>query len=158
MRQTLQNTAEHFQFLNPEHRQIMACKPQYANVIWLGLMSAARKQIDVEAWDFAVVAYCDAFEVAEIILSKKTNSHEINRYVRTATEFIYSLRRCSFNSDVPCLVALIKEQLSKKLALEKVELLCESLTEIAYLPLSEASTRVERLRSIQSKAAVVDIH
>ena len=87
-------------FLCPKHKQAFVDKPEYAEVIWARLINEAQHQVSLYEWNKAVIIYGNAFEICDILLMKSNDNNAIKRYLRTAIEFAYVLRKCSYTSDV----------------------------------------------------------
>ena len=67
-------------------------------------------------WNSAVYAYGSAFEIAEILFNTRTGTQEelrsaSERYIQSAVEFTYALKKSHFECNTSILIKLVKERL-----------------------------------------------
>lgn len=124
-------------FLCPKQRKKLVSQPDQAVTDWSKALSNARFQVEEGNWDKAVLFHGCALEIADILLSHKPHNDAISRYIRTAVEFTYTLRHCSYPTDLPLLIAIVKDKLQEILSRAKTNTLIKPLTDVAFLPLSE---------------------
>ena len=118
-------------FLCPKHRQVFIDTPEYAEVIWTRLINEAQNQIGLYEWNKAVIIYGNAFEICDILLKKSNDNNAIKRYLDTAIEFCYALRKCSYTSDVSILISFVSETLNHHLNPAECKLILRPLNNIA---------------------------
>lgn len=124
-------------FLCPKHKQAFKDKPEYAEMIWTRLMNEAQHQVSLLEWNKAVVIYGNAFEISDILLKESDDNNAIKRYLRTAIEFTYVLRKCSYSKDVSTLVSFVTETLTQHLYPAECRLILQPLNNIAFSTLHE---------------------
>ncbi len=125
-------------FLCMKHRTKLVESPQYADAMWNRLMLLAREKFDQMAWNDMFLMHGNAFEVATILLRHESASNDsVERYVRTATEFAYSLRKSTYPSDLPLFIAMVKDALKEHGAQQPLDTLLTPLTDVAFTPLNE---------------------
>lgn len=120
-----------------QHKNQIAQHPESAVSAWLELMARARSLMDMREWQLSIIAYGNALGVAEVIFANNPNSFEVNRYIRTAVEFIYILRASQHSANINELVESMSDCLQKQLYPAHIELLLRPIKDIAYQPLPQ---------------------
>ncbi len=142
--------ADHVQFLRPEHKQAIEGKPKYAALIWSRLIKESRDKVSCQEWNKSAVIYSNAFEVADLLITEaKSDSKCIGRYLHTAIELAYVLRKCSYTSDVSALVSIVEDRLKAYLYPADSTLLVKPLRNVAFTALPEISQWITRFTSIE---------
>lgn len=128
-----------------KHRKKLIEAPESAIVIWYRLMSLARHQAKTQEWQKSVISYGNALDTAQIIFENDPASHEVSRYIRTASELAYTIRQCNYPCDLQVVVAVVKNNLERSLYPANIQLLLRPLTDIAYSPISEVNRWMKAL-------------
>lgn len=124
-------------FLCPKHKQAFVNEPKYAEEIWTRLMNEAQNQVGLYEWSKAVIIYGNAFEISDILLKESNDNNAIKRYLRSAIEFSYVLRKCSYTSDVSILYSFVSTTLKQHLYPADCKLILQPLNNIAFSTLHE---------------------
>lgn len=135
-------------FLCPKHKQAFINKPAYAEIIWTRLINEAQNQVGLYQWNKAVIIYGNAFEISDLLLKESNDNNAIKRYLRTAIEFAYVLRKCSYTSDVSILVTFVSETLTQHLYPADNKLILQPLNNIAFSTLHEPKNWINILKSM----------
>ncbi len=124
-------------FLCPKHKQAFINKPEYAESVWKRLITEAQQQVCQYEWKKALIIYGNAFEISDILLKETNDNHAIKRYLRTAIEFAYVLRQCSYSADVSTLVAFATDTLTEHLYPAECQLILQPLNNVAFSAMHE---------------------
>ncbi|MFT7372614.1 MAG: hypothetical protein ACI9T9_001301 [Oleiphilaceae bacterium] len=124
-------------FMCEKHRDKLTEDPKAATVLWCRLMFLARHQAKAQAWQKSIISYGNALDAAHVIFENDPASPEVSRYIRTASELAYAIRKCNYPCDIQLVIAEVKHNLKKSLYPANVQLLLIPLTDIAYSPLQE---------------------
>lgn len=122
-------------FVCQKHKNELADNPRAAINSWLQLMATARYNKNIRQWKLSINAYGNALDVAEVLFASDPSSLEVNRYIRTAIEFIYILRSSEHPAKIKEVVEFIAGCLQKQLYPAHIELLLRPINDIAYKPL-----------------------
>lgn len=143
-------------FLCSQHRNQMTQDPQRALFTWNRLQGLASRHMDGGEWENAVTTYGLAFETAEILLSTGAcKQHDVDRYLRSALDFIYTLRKSAYTADFEALFDKIKHRLENEVFLASIEHALKPLMDIAYSPVSEVDRWMQILYAVsESKEQV----
>ena len=141
------------QFMCKKHRSELEEDPKSGVVIWLRLINLARYQTSCFQWDNAIKSYGNALEAAEVIFMDDPTSTAVNRYLRTAIEFIYTIRQCDHRCDMQFVTATIKNKLQAGLHPANVDLLLKPVTDIADAPMREVRRWMQALFVADQKQA-----
>ncbi len=109
-------------FICDRHREIYASDPQAALQFWNRSLALARQKVLHAQWGEASVIYGNAFEAAEILLGADVcNKRALTRYLQTAEEFAYALRKNTCINEVGLLITSVRNRLAPVLPPEQVE-------------------------------------
>ncbi|MBX2807110.1 MAG: hypothetical protein KTR20_00630 [Cellvibrionaceae bacterium] len=145
-------------FLCADHRQLLIEQPAYADGLWSKLITAARQKTTEHKWDVAALIYGNAFETAEILIKQEHTTTTVQCYLRTAIEFTYALRRCSYSANIALLLAAIKAQLAESFYPNRMNLLINTLHTIAFAPLRQATCRLQHSKKIPASCTEPTVH
>ncbi len=110
----------------------------------------ARSLFHLQHWDQAVVIYGNAFEISEILLTNSQSKFSIDRYLRTALEFAYAMRK----SQTPCNLESFLRHVKKQIALTKtttdLSYLIQPIEEVINLPIHMADHWLTALLSLDA--------
>lgn len=140
-----------------KHRSMAQWSPAQAEIMWQRLVSMGREKIDQQRWCEAVGIYGSAFETAEILLMLGDDDRELEleRYKRTALEFIYCLRNSHYQVDFEGLIAMIHEKLmhedERQPFSKSLSSVVNPLADIACAPLSEVEEWMSLLSCLSEK-------
>jgi len=124
-------------FMCEKHRDKLSGNPKAATALWYRLMFLARHQAKTQEWQKSIISYGNALDAAQVIFESDPTSPEVSRYIRTASELAYTMRKCNYPFDIKRVVAEVTDNLKKNLYPANVQLLLSPLTDIAYSPLQE---------------------
>jgi hypothetical protein len=144
-------------FMCQKHKNQLADHPESAIIAWFQLMAAARSHTDMREWQSSINAYGNALDVAEVIFASDPSSLEVNRYIRTAIEFIYTIRSSHYPADIDDLVESITGCLQKQLYPAHIELLLRPINDIAFKPLPQIERWMDAL-FLEDKKKKYSIH
>ncbi len=137
-------------FLCTDHRRELNCNPKQAAQLWQKLILQGRGLFHLQYWEQAVVVYGNAFEISEMLIANSQTKYSIDRYLRTALEFAYVLRK----SQTPCNLESFPLHVKKQLSLLKTEQpishLMQPIEEVIDLPLHMADFWLRELLSLDS--------
>lgn len=137
-----------------------AFRHQYDLEDWQKTIESARRQVSGSHWNGAVRDYRKAFEIAEQMISQDACIMDgAKRYVRTAIELAYCLRRSNHKSnhendhegDLQILVAIVRKCLQQKWLACPVDPLVAPLNNVAFMPRSEIDYWMQVLFSLEAK-------
>lgn len=133
-------------FICKKHRYALENNLEYAVITWSKLFRIARKQADNMEWHKAATSYGNALDVAEIIFSSSPQSTAVNRYIRTAVEFVYALRQDpEINYNILSISDFIKKNLEKNLYPANVDLLIKPLMDTVNAPIKNVHQWIQAL-------------
>ncbi|VUD40866.1 hypothetical protein TDB9533_00369 [Thalassocella blandensis] len=133
------------QYLCKKHQRAITNNPQFAKQAWQKFRLSALQFMLKGDWDSALASATSALETADKLLTSPylTDRHqEIQRFVRTAMDYIFVLRKSSQHTDLQTLVEIFQQRLSKASNNKYSDIhLAKYLTpiqDIAFAPLEEA--------------------
>lgn len=124
--------------------------PEQALTAWIKLINAARHKAMENQWKVAVKLYGNAFEVSQLIFLHTPRTIEANRYVRTAIEFVFSLRYSGYPANLDLLIAAIQDCLETILSPEESRKNIEPLQDVAFSPMSEVDRWMQMFYGVES--------
>jgi len=137
-------------YLCKDHRKEFSRNPKQAAQSWQEIIMRARSLFHLQHWDQAVVIYGNAFEISEILLTNSQTKFSIDRYLRTALEFAYALRK----SQTPCNLEAFLPHVKKQMALTKtrddLSYLIQPIEEVINLPIHMADHWLTALLSLDA--------
>jgi hypothetical protein len=137
-------------YLCDSHRDEFANNPQQAAQAWRGIIVQARELFHMQAWEKASVVYGNAFEIAELLLSSNPSQYSVDRYLRSALEYAYSLRKHDAKMNLGSLIVHVKNHIRGIQHTMAVPLLLEPLEEVIKLPLNLADYWMQSLLSLDT--------
>lgn len=83
---------------------------------WQTLVDQARQKINEADWEGACVIYKQAFVIAETMMCKQecSKSCAVNRYLNTAEEFAFVMKKSNFDCALAVFAAQIKDNLEQQ--------------------------------------------
>ena len=138
-------------FLCDHHRQHYIKDPQAALNFWAKTLGMARAKASDALWGEASLIYGNAYEAAQILLDTDSRSgRALTRYLQTATEFAFSLRKNTCVNELGQLVALMREQLRFRLSQHQLEICIDSLMGVASLPEEDVDEWIDITLSMEA--------
>lgn len=132
---------KHNSILTKDAQQLLTQNNRQAMIVWGRLMRVARKKIVNEQWIQAVGFYKDAFEISTIMLYQKITEENINRYAKTAKEYIYASRKVIDIIDLHKIVSSVKIEIDGRRPLSSsAQNDLQQLDDLVYLPLPEVKS------------------
>ena len=135
-------------YLCNDHRREFTRNPQQAAQSWQEIIMRARDLFYLEYWDQAVVIYGNAFEISEILLTNSQTQFSIDRYLRTALEFAYALRKSQTPCNLKAFLPHVKKQLSLTKTTAHLPQLIQPIEEVINLPIHMADHWLTALLSL----------
>ena len=137
-------------YLCKDHRQEFSRNPKRAAQSWQEVIMRARTLFHLQHWDQASVIYGNAFEIAEILLTNSQSQFSVDRYLRSALEFAYTLRKSQTPCELEAFLPHVKQQLAR--AKTKVDLpyLTQPIEEVINLPIHMADHWLTALLSLDA--------
>ena len=118
-------------FLCAHHRQMYQQNAHHAFNFWVKALGMARIRVGEKNWPAASVMYGHAYEVAQIMLSSEANTEKsLGRFLSTAIEFGYSLRKNNCADELANLIACVEEELRCYASAGELKLLLRPLNEL----------------------------
>ena len=109
---------------------------------WQYLIEQAREKIKHSDWDGACIAYKEAFAITEKLLCNQCNQNcsepcDISRYLNTAEEFAFAMRKNNFDCALEVFISQIKEKIADKESKLAITDLTRRLMALASSPKQE---------------------
>ena len=138
-----------------KHREYALQSPEIAKTMWCRLLEIGRAKMSVGQWDDAVGLYGSAFETADILLQGELSSAEdVDRYINTALEFVYALRKSSFEFNRPCLLSAIRTRLEHEANYHELsrplECIVSQLIDLIYAKITQVDECMAQLYSSEN--------
>jgi hypothetical protein len=131
-----QNPEVSMKFMCNMCRQHLAAEPERAYDFWKGAVRKANKNRDALQWDAAITAYGNALDAADILLDQKDSPKEdLERYLRTAQEMTYALRKGGYFGDLDAFVLTVEARLSDEVLPKPVVWYLRPLKDVAENPI-----------------------
>ncbi len=137
-------------FLCTDHRRVLNSNPKQAAQLWQELILQGRGLFHLQYWDQAVVVYGNAFEISEMLIANSQTKYSIDRYLRTALEFAYVLRKNQSPCNLKAFPPHVKKQLSLLNTEQPISHLMQPIEEVIDLPLHMADFWLRELLSLDS--------
>jgi hypothetical protein len=137
-------------FLCNKYKERLTNDPEQALTAWIKLINSGRQKAMKQDWQEAVILYGYAFEVAQLIFLGSPEKTETKRYIRTAVEFMFSLRHSDYPADYNLLIMAIRGCLETTLSPDGAKKSVEPLMDIAFSPICEVSRWMEIFYATES--------
>ena len=137
-------------YLCSQHRSIFTDNPQQAAESWQAIMLKARELFHLQEWQQASVVYGNAFEISELLLVSRPTRFSVDRYLRSALEFAYVLRKNETQSNLNVLIQHVKNKIESIKHSMAVPLLIKPIDEVINLPIHLADYWMQSLLSLDS--------
>ncbi len=137
-------------YLCKDHRKEFSRNPKQAAQSWQEIIMRARTLFHLEHWEQAVVIYGNAFEIAEILLTNSQTQFSTDRYLRSALEFAYVLRKSQTPCNLKAFLPHVKKQLSLSKTTADVPHLTQPIDEVINLPIHMADHWLSALLSLDA--------
>jgi|GEM_PF-2232836 len=137
-------------YLCNSHRDEFANNPQQASQAWRGIIVQARGLFHLQEWSKATVLYGNAFEISELLLSSNPSQYSVDRYLRSALEYAYVMRKHNPNMGLSSLIAHVKHNIRGHQHSLPISQLLEPLEEVINLPINLADFWMYSLISLDS--------
>ena len=145
-------------FLCDHHRQRYVNDPQAALNFWAKTLGMARAKAACSSWGEASLIYGNAYEAAQILLDTDAcPGRALTRYLQTATEFAFSLRKNTCVNELGQLGALMRDQLRFRLSKLQLEACVGTLMGVATLPEADVDEWIDTTLSMEA-ARVNTLH
>ncbi len=139
------STGKKMNFMCCRHRLELSENPEKAIAVWSRLLMQAKLKFAKGNFREAAIACGNALDCAEITFEDNPVSGEVNRYLRTAVELIYIIRRGNDILNTEMLLNHVEETLQENLYPADVKLLTKPLQDVTYLPLDRVSNWMQIL-------------
>lgn len=110
----------------------------------------ARSLFHLQCWEQAVMIYGNAFEISEILLTNSQTKFSTDRYLRTALEFAYVLRKSQTPCNLEAFLPHVKKQLVQTKSSVNLSYLIQPIEEVIQLPIHMADHWLTALLSLDS--------
>lgn len=115
------------------------------------LQTKARKHLQARQWGPAVKDYAAALEVADTMLKDPvTRKFAIERYLRTALELTYAMRKYKPETDVSDLIETVKQRLQPLFSPLPAEVVIAPLVDVAFSPIEDVDDWISMLFSYEA--------
>ncbi len=145
-------------FLCQKLRKALSLNHKKAMSSWHETVFRARLCVSDENWENAILIYGSAFEISEILLSQKPDNSAVNRYMRTALEFAYSLRYSPSRCDLNALTDIVEERLSIEILSQPIEKWLTPLQDVIHSPLHQVEHWMQMLFSLDTPKPRSSLH
>ncbi|MGR6873551.1 hypothetical protein ACU6U9_14870 [Pseudomonas sp. HK3] len=135
-------------YLCDNHRGEFVNNPQQAIQAWQVIIEQARALFHSQDWQKASVAYGNAFEISELLLSCHSSSFSVDRYLRSALEYAYALRKEEANVNLYSLVQYVENNIQGIKHRLSVSLLLQPLEDVISMPINVADFWMVSLLSL----------
>ncbi len=137
-------------YLCKDHRKEFSRNPKQAAQSWQEIIMRARSLFHLQHWDQAVVIYGNAFEISEILLTNSQTKFSIDRYLRTALEFAYALRKSQTPCNLEAFLPHVKKQMALTKTCDNLSYLIQPIEEVINLPIHMADHWLTALLSLDA--------
>jgi hypothetical protein len=135
-------------YLCDGHRDEFVNNPQQAVQAWKEIILQARESYHLQDWERSTLVYGNAFEISELLLSSYPTQFSVDRYLRTALEFAYSLRKGREDADLDAFVVHVKGNVETIKHTMAISMLMQPLEEVIKLPIDVADFWMKSLLSL----------
>jgi hypothetical protein len=123
-------------FICEECRIHLTADSEYALQFWNKAWRSASLYSDARQWDNAVFAFGNALDAADILLKQKYNlKHDLERYIRTAQELTYVLRKGGYFNDIDTLAMVVETRLAEENLVRPMKWYMRPLRDVANNPI-----------------------
>ena len=130
------------------HRGEFVNNPQQAIQAWQVVIQQARALFHAKDWERASVAYGNAFEISELLLSCSGSAFSVDRYLRSALEYAYALRKEQASVNFHLLVCHVENHIQGIKHTLSVPMLIKPLEEVILMPINLADFWMVSLLSL----------
>ncbi len=131
-------------------------QPLDAGMLGCRLQTKARKHLQARQWGLAVKDYATALEVADTMLKDPvTQKFAIERYLRSALELIYAMRKYKPDTDISELIETVKQRLQPLFAPLQAEVVIAPLIDVAFSPISDVDEWISMLFNYETSGQVM---
>jgi len=113
-------------------------------------MLQAREVFHIQDWQKAAIIYGNAFEISELLLVSNPTAFSVDRYLRTALEFAYALRKNKVVTNLNPLIPHIKNNIRNIKHSMAMEFLIQPVEEVINLPIHLSDHWMKSLLSLDS--------
>ena len=96
------------------------------------------------------VIYGNAFEISELLLSQDPTRFSVDRYLRSALEFAYVLRKNKTKSNLTTLISHVEKNINHIKHTMAVPMLMQPIDEVINLPIHLSDHWMQSLLSLDS--------
>jgi hypothetical protein len=123
-------------FLCEACRANLMSDPEHALQFWNKAWCLASLHSEALQWDNAITAYGNALEAAEVLLNQKHNiKYDLERYIRTAQEMTYAIRKGGYFDDMDALAILVEARLAQEKLARPLTWYLRPLKDVANNPI-----------------------
>ena len=123
-------------FLCKTCRANLTTDSERALQFWNKACQVASMHSEALQWESAITAYGNALEAAEILLKQKHNvKFDLERYIRTAQEMTYALRKGGYFADMDILADMVEACLLEERLTRPLKWYLRPLKDVANNPI-----------------------
>ncbi len=137
-------------YLCNSHRAQFINDPHHAAQSWQLIMLQAREIFHLQDWQKAAIVYGNAFEISELLLVSHPTAFSVDRYLRTALEFAYALRKNQTDTNLNALIPHITENIQNIKHSMAMSFLIQPVEEVINLPIHLSDHWMQSLLSLDS--------
>ena len=101
-------------------------------------------------WEQASLIYRNAFEISELLLSSDPSQFSVDRYLRTALEFAYCLRKDNERINLESFIYHVKNHIKTTKHAMGIAMHMQPLQDVVNLPIHVADFWMKSLLSLDS--------
>ena len=137
-------------YLCDGHREAFSNNPEQAKQAWQNIVFQARELFHTVDWEQASLVYGNAFEISELLLSSDPSQFSVDRYLRTAFEFAYCLRKDNARIDLESFIFHVKNHVDSTQHAMGIAMLIQPLQDVVNLPIHVTDFWMKSLLSLDS--------
>lgn len=122
-------------YLCDQHRSEFANNPKQATHAWKVIIDQARQLFHTQDWENASRVYGNAFEISELLLVSERTAFSVDRYLRSALEYAYVLRKEGAGVDLSALISHVSQNIKNVKHTLSLELLVKPLEDVIRMPM-----------------------
>jgi hypothetical protein len=137
-------------YLCNSHRDEFTNNPQHAARAWKNIIEQARELFHMKEWERATIIYGNAFEISELLLTSDPTQYSVDRYLRSALEFVYALRKKNTKVNLAALIFHVETSIKGISHSMATPQLMQPLEEVINLPINLVDFWMLSLLSLES--------
>lgn len=152
----MQTIKRRVKFICSRHRSELEANPERSKTFWGNAILSGRSAFDSMLWEKAIRYFGNAMEAAGILMMTDTDTtRKVQRYTRTAEEFIYVLKFCQRVDDSRFIKEMVEEQLENLQTPQSTKELMEPVISASTASVEQTNHRLTRRVSAQNTVTYI---